>query len=406
MHRHSTLGRNSRSRLILVWLCLLLSGPASAAEVEEKIESQREAIEATEAQRESARAELETHREAMERLERRVQALGQERAALEERRDSLDAQEAKLRQGLSDRQAELERRLRAAYPLTRGGALKALLAEGDILQARRDFHYIKHLIEPIQQARLDLQKQQAALERNHQAISATAQALDQAGEQLDQHQEQLAKNLARQESLLARLGETLDQQQMTLQALLQKKKRLDREVAAARAEAQAQAQADAKARAERALQEKRTSASSAPARTESRVPGALALSSAIPIDGVIERHYGDSISNGQLRNEGVIFRAQGGQPVRAIDTGTVAFAGTLKGWGKLVMLRHRDDYLSLYAHCRTVNVNKGDRVETGTQVCESGTVDADRHGLYVEVRRGSRPIDPGRWPAWQKAAGS
>ncbi len=380
-------------------------GAASAVEVEQKIETQREAIQATEAQHERARAELETHREAMEQLKRQARELAQERAALEERRESLDTQETQLRQGLSERQAELDHRLQAAYPLTRGGALKALLAEGDILQARRDFHYIKRLIEPIQQARLDLQKQQAALESNHQAISATARALDEAGHQLDQHQQQVAENLAQQQSVLARLGEALDQQQMTLQALLQKKKRLDREVAAARAEAKAQAEAEAKARAKRAQREKRTKAATASNQVKSRPSATPPSSGAIPIDGIIERRYGESISNGQLRNEGVIFSAQDGQPVRAIDAGTVAFAGILKGWGKLVMLRHRDNYMSLYAHCRAVNVNKGDRVEAGTQVCESGTVDADRHGLYVEVRRGSRPIDPGRWPAWRKVAG-
>lgn len=401
MHRLLAHARSGCFRLVLAWLCLLLMGPASAVEVEQKIESQREAIQATEVQHERARAELETHREAMKQLKRQARELTQERATLEERRESLDAQEAQLRQGLSERQAKLERRLQAAYPLTRGGALKALLAEGDILQARRDFHYIKRLIEPIQQARLALQEQQAALESNHQAVSATAQALDEAGRQLVQNQQLVAENLDRQESVLARLGETLDQQQMTLQTLLEKKKRLDREVAAARAEAKA----EAAARAKQARKEKPATTPSAPTQTESSASGALASSGAIPIDGIIERHFGDSLSNGQLRNEGVIFSAQEGQPVRAIDAGTVAFAGTLKGWGKLVMLRHQDNYMSLYAHCRAVNVDKGDRVEAGAQVCQSGTVDADRHGLYVEVRRGSRPIDPGRWPAWRKVIG-
>lgn len=171
------------------------------------------------------------------------------------------------------------------------------------------------------------------------------------------------------------------------------------------AAARAEAKAEAEARAEQAQKEKRAAASPASTQAESRASGALPSSGAIPIDGIIERHFGDLISNGQLRNEGVIFSAQEGQPVRAIDAGNVAFAGTLKGWGKLVMLRHRDNYMSLYAHCRAVNVDKGDHVEAGVQVCESGTVDADRHGLYVEVRRGSRPIDPGRWPAWRKVAG-
>ncbi|HER33851.1 MAG TPA: hypothetical protein ENO19_00085, partial [Halothiobacillaceae bacterium] len=57
----------------------------------------------------------------------------------------------------------------------------------------------------------------------------------------------------------------------------------------------------------------------------------------------------------------------------------------------------------LYAHCRSLAVSKGQRVARGQTVCQSGVIDANREGLYVEVRRGNRPIDPTRWPAWGRA---
>ncbi|HSH84730.1 MAG TPA: peptidoglycan DD-metalloendopeptidase family protein, partial [Guyparkeria sp.] len=119
--------------------------------------------------------------------------------------------------------------------------------------------------------------------------------------------------------------------------------------------------------------------------------------------GQIQRGFGESLPPGQLRTEGVEFRAPAGSPVRAIAAGTVAFSGPLKGWGQLVMLRHHDNHLSLYAHCRSLDVSKGEQVVRGQTMCSSGVIDADREGLYVEVRRGNRPINPSRWPAWRTA---
>ncbi|WP_372591356.1 murein hydrolase activator EnvC family protein [Guyparkeria sp.] len=387
--------------LAILWMatagwCLVVPAPTSAAQIEQEIESQREEIETTRAERERARKELERHEEALADLDKHAQALDERRGELEQQREALDIREAELREGLAERQAELESRLRSAYPLTRGGALQALLAEGDSLQARRDLQYLKATIEPIQRARESLARQQAALEDNRQEIQANDEKLREAGEALESNYRQVAENLDRQETLLASLGEALDQQQADLRSLLERKERLDREVRAAQArkEAEARKEKEAQARADEARQKAGGDGEKTP------IP-----SGGIPIAGSVMRGYGDSLPNGRLRHEGIAFRAERGQPVRAVDSGTVVYAASLKGWGKLVMLRHRDSYLSLYAHCQTLNVEKGARVDQGEQLCESGVMDAGQAGLYVEVRHNNRPVNPGRWPAWRKVAG-
>ncbi|WP_197408137.1 MULTISPECIES: peptidoglycan DD-metalloendopeptidase family protein [unclassified Guyparkeria] len=375
-----------RGTVALFWLALSAMPAALAAEpIEKRIDAQREAIASTQAERDAAHEALSAQKKRLAFLEKKTAELDAERQQLEQRQQTLDQREARLREELAQRRAELERRLRAAYPLTRGSALQTLLGDGDALQAERDLHYLRNLIHPVQEARRALEAKRAELADNREAVARTERELAEAGDRLDAHYRDVRENLDEQQRLLARLGETLDEQQQSLKSMLERKRRLDREVAAARAASKRQA-------------EQKPSAS-APPRT------AAVKTDGIPVTGSIKRRFGESLPQGKMRNEGVEFRAAAGTPVRAVTDGQVAYAGPLKGWGNLIMLRHRGDYLSLYAHCRSLAVSKGQKVSRGQTLCDSGVIDANREGLYVEVRRGNRPIDPSRWPAWKKAVG-
>lgn len=399
-------------RLAMLAALTTFAPPVLAEEaIQERIEAQRGVIESTEKERIAARESLAALQKRMAFLEEKTRELDAERKDLESRQQTLDQREAELREGLAQRRAELEHRLQAAYPLTRGSVLQALLGDGDALQTDRDLHYLRALIRPVEQALQALEAQRAKLAENRQAIAKTDSELGEAGKRLDRHYQDVGSNLTEQQRLLASLGETLDEQQQTLKNLLDRKRRLDREVAAAQKAAEAAAKAEAeRRRAEREQAEKQAKQDRSPPPKESPPPKAAPSAQvrddgSIPIAGRIERRFGESLPQGRLRNEGIIFHAAGASTVRAVDAGHVAFAGTLKGWGQLVMLRHDGDFLSLYAHCRSLDVAKGDRVARGDRLCTSGIIDADQEGLYVEVRRGNRPIDPDRWPAWRKVVG-
>lgn len=397
-------GRATRRALLAV--LVTLASPALAEEaLQERIEAQREEIESTEKERKAARESLSELQKRMAFLEEKADELDAERSELESRQQTLDQREAELREGLAQRRAELERRLQAAYPLTRGSVLQALLGDSDALQTDRDLHYLRALIRPVQQAHRAIEAQRAKLAENREAIAATDRELREAATRLDGHYEDVAENLAEQQQLLASLGETLDEQQQKLKNLLDRKQRLDREVTAAQKAAEAAAKTEAERRgAEREQAEQQARQERRPPPREA-APDKVLDDGSIPIAGQIERRFGETLPQGRLRNDGVIFHADGASAVRAVDGGRVAFAGTLKGWGQLVMLRHDGDFLSLYAHCRSLDVAKGDRVARGDRLCTSGIIDANQEGLYVEVRRGNRPIDPGRWSAWRQVIG-
>ena len=66
----------------------------------------------------------------------------------------------------------------------------------------------------------------------------------------------------------------------------------------------------------------------------------------------------------------------------------------LRGYGKLVIIKHDATYLSVYAHNRELRVKEGERVARGQTIAEMGSFDAERAGVHFEIRRLGKPVDP------------
>jgi lipoprotein NlpD len=94
-------------------------------------------------------------------------------------------------------------------------------------------------------------------------------------------------------------------------------------------------------------------------------------------------------------NKGVVIAGKLGQPVNASAAGRVIFSGTgIRGLGKLVVIRHNSNYLSVYAHNNTLLVKEGQNVGKGQKIAEMGNSDADQVKLHFEIRRQGKPVDP------------
>jgi lipoprotein NlpD len=84
-----------------------------------------------------------------------------------------------------------------------------------------------------------------------------------------------------------------------------------------------------------------------------------------------------------------------GQPVLAAAPGKVVYSGSgLRGYGKLVIIKHNKTYLSAYAHNRQILVKEGQSVTKGQKIAEMGDSDADQVKLHFEIRRLGKPVDP------------
>jgi murein DD-endopeptidase MepM/ murein hydrolase activator NlpD len=96
------------------------------------------------------------------------------------------------------------------------------------------------------------------------------------------------------------------------------------------------------------------------------------------------------------RSGGINIAARKGAPVRASENGVVAYAGeAVSGYGRLVMLRHAEGYVTLYAHNDLVLVDEGDVVRRGQTIAEVGSSgDVTESQLHFELRKGKAPVDP------------
>lgn len=95
-------------------------------------------------------------------------------------------------------------------------------------------------------------------------------------------------------------------------------------------------------------------------------------------------------------NDGINIAVPEGTPVRAAEGGTVVHADdALKGYGKMVLIRHPNGYVSVYAHNGELNVKRGEAVKRGQVIAHSGaTGNVTSPQLHFELRKGAQPVDP------------
>ena len=100
----------------------------------------------------------------------------------------------------------------------------------------------------------------------------------------------------------------------------------------------------------------------------------------------------------ETSSKGVDLSGKPGDPVLAAAAGKVVYAGTgLRGYGKLVIVKHDNSFLSAYAHNQSLLVREGQAVSKGQKIAELGDTDSDRPKLHFEIRRQGKPVDPGKY---------
>ncbi|HUL97622.1 MAG TPA: peptidoglycan DD-metalloendopeptidase family protein [Usitatibacter sp.] len=96
--------------------------------------------------------------------------------------------------------------------------------------------------------------------------------------------------------------------------------------------------------------------------------------------------------------KGMDIAGKKGAPVLAAASGRVVYAGVgLRGYGKLVIIKHNNTWLSAYAHNDNILVKEQQDVRKGQKIAEMGSTDADTVKLHFEVRRQGKPVDPAKY---------
>lgn len=108
-----------------------------------------------------------------------------------------------------------------------------------------------------------------------------------------------------------------------------------------------------------------------------------------PAKGALKGRFGEA------GGKGIDIVGERNTPVIAVAPGRVVYSGSgLRGYGRLLIIKHPGEFLSAYAHNQDMLVKEGDNVSAGQKIALMGDSDADRVKLHFEIRQYGRPIDP------------
>lgn len=307
----------------------------------------------------SARGEVERLR--AERAERSaaLTQLAQERSAKEAERD-------RTRQNLTDQ-------LRAAYFMGRNEPLKLLLNQRNPAEFGRNIAYYGYF------GRLRASEIEK-INANLAEIDAIKVRIEEEEAELRRLEGARAQRLAELESARKQRGQVLSKLEQETRNRSASLKRLEQQ----------------QGQLERLLRDLNRALESSPIDPNdafAKLRGKLAW----PVAGKLTATYGQTRA-GAVRWNGLLIAAARGQPVKAVHDGRVVYADWLPGMGLLMIIDHGNGYLSLYGHNETLFKQSGAAVRAGETISAAGDSGGRAEsGLYFEIRRSGKPVDPRPW---------
>jgi len=112
-----------------------------------------------------------------------------------------------------------------------------------------------------------------------------------------------------------------------------------------------------------------------------------------PVRGKIVHHF-----NSKRGKKGIDIAGRSGQRIVAAAGGRVVYSGSgLRGYGKLIIIKHNDTYLSAYANNKKILVKEQQKVKSGQHIADMGSNGANITMLHFEIRKNGKPVNPVRY---------
>lgn len=333
----------------------------------------------------------------------------------------------RLKTEVAATKAQISRFVSGNYKNSRPNAVALFLKNAEPGQKNRFLRYTRYVNASNREVVKDLEKQQKALAVQEQKINnelarlkkiqANVQSLlkkqgvTDAAEQTESRR-QNAKIAKDARKLLEQKG--TEQQLNKLLSNLEKKKAEHRiqDAEAKRKLAEARLAAAEKARKEKeAAQQKaearRAEMSNLTAEDRNiQAPSVMGIGSADgfsrmqgrlkkPVDGVPTGLFGQNRSGGDVWKG--VFYSTAPATVESIAPGTVSYADELDGYGKVVVIDHGENYISIYAGLSEISAGKGYTVAAGSKIGTSGSLPDGEEGLYLQIRYQGQVLNPSGW---------
>lgn len=116
-----------------------------------------------------------------------------------------------------------------------------------------------------------------------------------------------------------------------------------------------------------------------------------------PANGKVVKKFNRSRNDAK----GIDIAGRQGDSIVASAQGKVVYSGDgLISYGKLIIIKHNNTYLSAYAYNHKLLVKEGDTVKTGQKIAEMGRKDKLSPRLHFEIRKNGKPVDPLKYLPW------
>jgi septal ring factor EnvC (AmiA/AmiB activator) len=378
-------------------LVIALSSPAgvSADSINDKIDKERKTLEQLKDQIEEKRRQADEAGKKRESILQGIQTLDERHVRYRQSQqeisrklrkkdqeiEAINAQIARLRDGVQVRQEAILARLRVQYMEGRFGHWKPLLASDSYGDFQRRLRYLSAVSARdyglIETFKTDMANMQEA-ERQREAARVGMLAYKRTTEK---HLDEIKTVKKEKKLYLAKLTQEKESYERALQELERSAARIDSLL--------------------RELEQRRRAAAAKP--PSGSLPKGVKGGLPWPAEGSVLTYFGRQkhpTFNTYVQRKGIEIRTLEGSAIHAVMAGTVVYADWLKGYGLVIILDHANGFFSLYAHASKILTSVGAVVASGQAIGETGdTGMTGENTLYFELREGTEPVDPLQWLA-------
>lgn len=371
-------------RLLAVGFCIAaLALPAAQPDrvrteanlraLKERIERIQRQVQEDSAEKDRLTRDLRAAEQAVAKAQSELGSVRSKRSETDAERDRLQAERLRRVADRDRTQADLASQLRAAYLMGRNESLKMLLNQHDPAQFQRNLTYYGYF-----------GRDRA---RKIDSITQNIAQIDDLSRQIEEKDAKLAQIETQRQRRVQELEKARRARGLVLASL---------EVESRNRGAQLKRLQQQQQQLETLLAELRRATEATPFDPNdpfAKLRGKLSW----PVAGRVEVGYGDVITGG-LHSNGIQIAADRGATVRAVHEGRVIFADWLSGRGLLIILDHGGGYLSLYGHNEQLFKQVGATVQAGEAIATAGDSGGrSRPGLYFEIRKSGKPVNPSGW---------
>ena len=327
---------------------------------------------------------------------------------------TLEQQKLTLSTHIDAQKKQLSKQIYQQYIRGEAQYLPIILEAKNPNHIAREMQYLSYLSRARHQTIISVQDNLAKVSALNEQTAKTLEQVEHSKKQQEAAQQELKKEKENKAKVLETLAAKISTQRNEIAKLKRDEKNLsDLITRLAKAE---QLKAAKKLTSKPQQKEPQTS-QTAPPETTTKRPVTIARNDALPsasyeganfasqrgklnlpVRGEISNRFGTSREDTGVTWKGLFIRATEGSEVKSIASGKIVFADWMRGFGNLLIIDHGDGYMSLYGNNQALLRKIGESVKAGDTIASVGNTGGNEtSGLYYELRKHSKPLDPMAW---------